>query len=239
MYIAICDDQPEALHYISALIDEWQKERCLPLRYKVFYNAVEMLASARQEHFTLYLLDILMPGINGITTAEEIRSFDDATEIVFITSTTDFAYASYGVRALNYLLKPIGREPLFKLLDKLHLQEQRPQEALMLKTGTTLIRVPFSNLVYVEVIRKHLYFHLINNEVREVMGALKDYENQLLARPEFMRVHRSYIVNMLQAAELSPTSIRTFAGETLPVSRLLYPQLQKDYIMLLFENKEV
>lgn len=208
------------------------------LRYQQFSNPVEMLAQARQQHFTVYFLDVLMPGLNGITTAQEIRSFDDTAEIVFITNTTEFAYASYGVRALNYLLKPIQQEALFKLLDKIYLQEQQPPEGLMLKTGATLIRVPFANLVYVEVIRKHLYFHLINNEIREVMGALKDYENLLLARPEFMRTHRSYIVNMLQAAEFAPTCIRTFTGEILPVSRLLYPQLQKDYIALLFANKE-
>lgn len=238
MYIAICDDQQEALHSISSLIDEWIQTRQVPLRCLQFDNALEMLTTARHEHFTLYLLDVLMPGINGITTAQEIRGFDEAAEIIFITSTSEFAYESYGVHALNYLLKPVGREQLFNLLDKIHQQEQRPQDALTLKTGTTIIRVPFANLVYVEVIRKRLYFHLINNEVREVMGALKDYENLLLERPEFMRVHRSYIVNMLQAAEFAPTYIRTFANEILPVSRLLYPQLQKDYIKLLFANRE-
>ena len=62
----------------------------------------------------------------------------------------------------------------------------------------TLVRVPFSQLAYVEVNGKHLYFHLADGTVREVAGSLKDYEPLLLARPEFMRIHRSYIVNMLQ-----------------------------------------
>ena len=67
---------------------------------------------------------------------------------------------------------------------------------------------------------------------------MRDYEPLLLARPEFMRVHRSYIVNMLQVAELSPAGVRTFSGMNLPVSRLLYPQLQKDYMSLLFAERE-
>lgn len=70
-----------------------------------------------------------------------------------------------------------------------------------------------------------------------MVGSLKDYEGPLLARPEFMRIHRSYIVNMLQIGELSPTGVRTFSGQSLPVSRLLYPQLQKDYMALLFEQE--
>lgn len=67
---------------------------------------------------------------------------------------------------------------------------------------------------------------------------MKEYEQLLLERPEFMRIHRSYIVNMLQTSELAPTGVRTFSGKLLPVSRLLYPQLQKDYLKLLFEQRE-
>ena len=74
--------------------------------------------------------------------------------------------------------------------------------------------------------------------MREVYGALSDYEPLLLSRPEFMRTHRSYIVNMLQVSELSPGGVRTFSGKNLPVSRLLYPQLQKDYMQLLFTERE-
>ena len=92
------------------------------------------------------------------------------------------------------------------------------------------MRVPFSQLTYVEVNGKHLYFNLADGQVREVVGSMKEYEDALLTRPEFMRIHRSYIVNMLQIEELSP------AG--LPVSRLLYPQLQKDYMKLLFAQRE-
>lgn len=66
---------------------------------------------------------------------------------------------------------------------------------------------------------------------------MRDYEPLLLKRPEFMRTHRSYIVNMLQVSELSPAGVRTFFGKELPVSRLLYPQLQKDYMQLMFAER--
>ena len=97
--------------------------------------------------------------------------------------------------------------------------------------------MPYSHICYVEVIGKHVYFHLTDRNVREVAGSLKDFEPALLPRPEFMRVHRSYIVNMLQVEELSSAGLRTFQGEHLPVSRLSYPQLQKDYMALLFEQR--
>ena len=236
MYIAVCDDEATELNAIDALLHAWETERNIPLRRKLFQSAMELMEVARQERFTLYLLDVLMPAINGMDAAHEIRTFDRAADMVFFTSSLEFACESYRVQALDYLLKPVDKELLFSLLDRLHRREQRPQEALTLKTSTTVLRIPFSELSFVEVIGKRLYFNLADSDVREVAGSLKDYEELLLARPEFMRVHRSYIVNMLQAEKFSPSHIRTFSGKDIPVSRLLYPQLQKDYMALLFEQ---
>lgn len=239
MYIAVCDDQLSELELLTELLDQWQKERKMPLRYRDFRSAAELLDAAEKEGFTLYLLDVMMPGTDGLAAARDIRCFDDTAEIIFLTSSPGFAYESYGVHALDYLLKPIRAERLFPILDRLLLREQKPQDGLTLKCGATLIRIPFSQLTYVEVNGKHLYFNLTDGSVREVYGTLKEYEPLLLSRPEFMQVHRSYIVNMLQAAEFSATGIRTFSGKNLPVSRLLYPQLQKDYMKLLFAEREV
>ena len=115
--------------------------------------------------------------------------------------------------------------------------EQRPQDGLTVKGGKVLFRIPFSQLAYVEVNHKHLYFNLTDGSVREVAGVLKQYEDQLLAREEFMRIHRSYIVNMLQIETFAPTEVRTFSRKSLPISRLIYPQLQKDYLALLFKDR--
>lgn len=238
MYLAVCDDQADELNVLISLIGRWQRERRAAMRYRAFDNADELLKTAAGESFSLYLLDVIMPGVDGIAAAREIRGFDEAADIVFLTSSPDFAYQSYGVKAMDYLLKPVGADKLFPILDRLLLREQKPQEGLTLKCGTSLIRVPFSNLDYLEVSGKHLYFNLTDGSVREVFGTLKEFEPVLLERPEFIRVHRSYIVNLFQAAELSSAGIRTFSGKTIPVSRLLYSQVQKNYLNLLFAKEE-
>ena len=238
MYLAVCDDKKEELNAVLSLLDAWQEDRGIPLRRKAYQSAAELLETARQERFTLYLLDVMMPRMDGLEAARRIRQFDDAAEIVFLSASPGFAYESYGVRALNYLLKPVEGEKLFALLDQLWLREQKPMDALTLKTATTIIRVPYANISYVEVIGKHVYFHLVDGDTREVTGSLKDFESVLLSRPEFMRVHRSYIVNMFQVEQISSSGLRTFRGENLPVSRLSFPQLQRDYMALLFEQRE-
>lgn len=239
MYIAICDDQAEELRVLTDLLCLWQEEHHTVLHFKTFRSGAELLDAAQGEPFTLYLLDVMMPGTSGMEAARELRTFDTAADIVFLTAYPGFAYESYGVGALDYLLKPVSAEKLFPILERIFLREQKPQEGLTIKSGSTLTRVLFSQLTYVEVNGKHLYFNLTDGSVHKVFGTLNEYAPLLLSRPEFMQTHRSYVVNMLQAAELSPSGIRTFSGKSLPVSRLLYPQLQKDYMKLLFTRRGV
>ena len=239
MYIAICDDQINELERVVNLLHMWEKEHNTTLRFKTFQSAAEMLdaAASEKDPFSLYLLDVMMPRTNGIAVAREIRSFDEAADIVFFTTSPEFAYASYDVRALNYLLKPVQPEKLFPILDRLSLQESNPQEDLLLKSGATLTRVPFSQIVYVEVMNKSLYYHLTDKTVKHVSGALRECEPVLLSRPEFKRIHRSYIVNLTKVIELSPTAAKTVLGTELPISRGLHQQLQNDYVKLLFTRE--
>ena len=230
MYLAVCDDDREELDAVLSLLDAWKAGRGAVLRCKVFQSGMELVETAPRERFTLYLLDVVMPGMDGLEAAKEIRSFDNEAEIVFLSTSPGFAYESYGVRALNYLLKPVEEGKLFALLDQLLLREQKPQEALMLKTAAASIRVPYARISYVEVIGKHVYFHLVDGDVREVTGALKEFEDALLSRAEFMRVHRSYIVNMLQIEELSFAGLRTVRGESLPVSRTLRKEVASRWL---------
>lgn len=236
MYIAVCDDQAEELQQLNDLLEEWQQLRQTGLRVRSFRSAGELLDAAKREPFTLYLLDIMMPGTDGLSAAKELRMLSEDADIVFITSSPGFAYESYSVRASDYLLKPVRGEQLFPLLDRLLLSEQHPRSGLVLKRSGTLIRVLFSQLAYVEVNGKHLYFNMIDGTVHEIFGSMSEYEEALLIQPEFMRVHRSYIVNMLQVAELSSGRLKTFSGREIPVSRLLRTQVQKDYMKLLFSE---
>ena len=238
MYIAVCDDQEKELETIIHLLHHWEKEHNTILQYKTFRNAAELLSAAEKECFTLYLLDVLMPGTDGMAAAREIRSFDEAADIVFLTASPDFAYESYGVRALDYLLKPIQADKLLSLLSRLSLQEMEMQDSLLLKSGAALIRVFFSQLIYVEVIDKHLYYHLMDGTVHTVSGTLKECELLLQSHPEFKQIHRSYIVNLRWIDELSPSMVKTSTGQKLPVSRRLYPELKEYYVKTLFDRGE-
>ena len=80
MYIAVCDDQAEELEALTNLLHIWQEEHKTALRYKTFRSAAQLLDAAEKERFTLYLLDVMMPGMNGLAAAREIRGFDGENE---------------------------------------------------------------------------------------------------------------------------------------------------------------
>ena len=165
MYIAVCDDQIEELEKLTALLQAWQSDRRSDVRFQTFRSGGQLLDAARVERFTLYLLDVLMPGMTGMDAAREIRSFDAAADIIFLTTSPGFAYESYGVRAAEYLLKPINAKLLYPVLDKLYLRDQKPQDGLTVKSNGMLVRLPFSHLSYVEVNGKHLFFNMADGTV--------------------------------------------------------------------------
>lgn len=77
------------------------------------------------------------------------------------------------------------------------------------------------------------------NPNQQTPGTLAELEKQLLDRQEFVKIHRSYIVNLNQVAALSPEGCVMLSGKNLPISRLLYQQVRKRYITHLFGNMEV
>jgi len=237
--IAVCDDDSQELERISSFIDTYQRESKVLLTYKTFQSAIELISSMGSSDYDILLLDILMPGINGMQAAHEIRSFDAGVKMVFLTSSPEFAVESYAVKAYDYILKPVSRDKLFSILEAVIAEEQKPLEGLTVKTQSGMARILFSRLAFVEIMNKKLYFHLADGSVQEVTASLAAFEEELLARAEFVKVHRSYIVNLWQVGELGSKELITHAGKTVPISRLLYGKVREAYMKHLFLEKGV
>lgn len=239
MKIAICDDDSKELAKISSILDAYILEKSILLTYKAFQSATELVSAMESEDFDILLLDILMPGLNGIQAAFEIREFDGVVKIIFLTSSPEFAVESYQVKAYNYILKPVSKEKLYHIMDELVKEEQKPQEGLTIKTQKNIAFILFSHIVFVEVMNKTLYFHLADGSVREVNSTLAAFEDKLLSRPEFVKVHRSYLVNLWHISEVSSKELITSTGKKIPISRQLYGKVRAAYMEHLFVEKGV
>lgn len=203
-----------------------------------FQSATELLASMDDRDYDLLLLDMLMPGVNGMQAAREIRERNSQIEIVFLTSSPEYAVESYSVRAHYYLLKPATEDKLFPILDRLTADFKRPEDGLRIKTQTSVFSLPYRKIEYMEVSAKKLYFYLTDGSTREISGSLTDFERALLKRPGFIKVHRSYLINLQWVKELRQGELLTAGGRRVPVSRTAYPQVRTAYTQFLFEEAE-
>ena len=239
MKIAICDDDKRELQQIAALVENYRKERKAELTCVVYQSATELLVSMGRTEYDVLLLDVMMPGVNGIQAAREIRDSNDAVEIVFLTSSPEFAVESYTVRAYHYLLKPLTKDKLYPILDKLSNHFKDEEAVLHVKSQTSIFNVPYSKIEYVEVNAKTLYFHLTDGSIRAVYGSLSLYEKQLLSRPGFLRVHRSYLVNLSWVRELRQKELLMESGGHVPISRSAGAAVRTAYTRFLFHESAV
>ena len=100
----------------------------------------------------MVLLDVMMPGENGIETAREIRRYDTAVQIIFVTSSSEFAVQSYVVGAYYYQLKPIWKDSFFRLTDAVLAEcRKRTQHSLILRCKSGVTRITLDSLEYCEV----------------------------------------------------------------------------------------
>ena len=136
---AVCDDNEKELKQALALLEDYLLSRPgLAGRAEAFSSCAALLERVHTAGgFDLYLLDILMPGQNGIETGRRLRALGDGGEIVYLTNSNDFAADSYEVGAFFYLLKPVSRERLFEVLDRA-VQRQRERQGSAVVVSTAL-----------------------------------------------------------------------------------------------------
>lgn len=239
MRIAVCDDNIQELGRISKLLNDYREKTKAGFTYATYSDGIALLEDVRKGSFDFLLLDVLMPLVNGMQAAHEVRMYDENIKIAFLTSSPEFAVESYSVEAFAYLLKPATAESLFPVLDKVFVAARNQEEGLSVKFQNGIANILFSRIAYVEVMNRTLRFHLTDGSVRELAAPLSDYEKALLRRPEFARVHRAFIVNLWQIQELRPEQLITYTGSTVPVSRRLYAQVRKAFMEQLFVEKGV
>ena len=122
MNIAICDDEILFTRELSSLLTHWAKKIDFSLTLYPYSNGDDLLTALQTIPVDLIFLDIIMPLLNGIDTAKEIRSMGLTVPVIFLTSSREFALDSYDVKAFHYLLKPVNTLKLFSVMDDFFLK---------------------------------------------------------------------------------------------------------------------
>jgi DNA-binding LytR/AlgR family response regulator len=240
--IAICDDDSAEIQTIVEIAHEYKTLHIdeYDVKYKAFFSGDDLLqALERGEVYNIFLLDVIMPFINGIDVAKELRLRDNEAKIIFLTSSPEFAVASYSVDAFYYLLKPVTKEKLYVVLEKAAAEIiSMAGKSILIKSHKDLYKIYLHNIEYVEVNGRRLVFHLRNGNTLESTGALSEIEKVLLGHRQFIKPHRSYIINMDHIDTLTINQVKTSSHMPIPISRVNYPDIKKAYIEYSFGKSE-
>lgn len=238
MRVAICDDDIKYIQELADLLKCYGEDNLCNVEYKAYTNPLELVAQIEKGlHYDVILLDVLMPGINGIQCAKDIRSFDNLVKIIFLTSSSEFAVESYSVRAYQYLLKPIRKENLFSVLKMLENEsESAERNVFVVKSKMGITKIVLSKLQYCEVVNRKIILHLTNNEECECNLRMNELEEKLEIFGMFIRPHRSFLVNMDYIQTLTTHSIVMENGLKIPVPREKYAQIKQIYMDYIFRT---
>jgi len=230
--IAICDDEPIFASQIEAIIGHWTDKPADTITEK-FTDGDTLIRAHTAAPFDIILLDVIMPLLDGIETAREIRMADKDVKIVFLTSSPEFAVDSYTVKASNYLLKPIDPYRLLACLE-LSADIAGSSPGLILRCPHAVYRVNLSDIEYIEAQNKHILFVLSDGRTVESLAPLYTYESALTLDDGFFRCHRSYIVNIYRIDTYTTKEIRMRSGARIPISRSCHKEFEDAYFTVLF-----
>ena len=158
-----------------------------------------------------------MPNLNGMKAAQKIYEKDKDVVMVFVTNLEKYAVQGYRVDAMGYLLKPFAYSRFAEIMDKsLRRLERRRAEEIVLLNGGTIVRVPVSNILYIEVIGHILTYHTSYGEY-QMRGKLSEKEKEL-EKMGFARCNKGYLVNLMHVKGIVKNIVQV-GEEELLISR--------------------
>ena len=237
------DDEPLALRQIKSYI-----ERAADLELvELCSSAVIAQEVLQREKIDLMFVDINMPDLNGV---DFVRELSSPPMVIFTTAYTEYAIEGFRLDAVDYLLKPFSFDEfsravskakslfeLNKLREKHSLTESsvvdngssnEATDCISIKADYKVTMVRYADIIYIESVGEYVRLHLNNASAITTLFRLKNMESALPS-DKFMRVHRSYIVNLGHVTGYSRSRVMLDNGEYVPVS-VNYRDAFREYI---------
>jgi two-component system LytT family response regulator len=225
------DDEPLALKQIAGYIG---KTPFLELKAE-FGSAIKAMTFLQENEIDLMFVDINMPDLNGL---DFVKSQSNPPKVIFTTAYSEYAVEGFKVNALDYLLKPIDYDIFLKSANRAHewfdLQEKKNFKIesndvfLFIKAEYKVLRINLSDIKYIEGMREYVRIHMVGQRPIMTIVSMKKIE-EYLPQNKFMRVHRSYIVNLEKITTIDRNRIIFDNNMYIPVSGQ-YNQKFQEYL---------
>jgi len=232
------DDEPLALKQLANYIE---RTPTLELAATA-QSAAEALDIIRRDTIDALFLDINMPDMNGF---ELLATLSEPPLIVFTTAYAEYAIDGFKANALDYLLKPFGYDDFKRAADKVVAQynllhtavvsTEDDDDTLFLRTEHRIVRISIADILFVEGMSEYLKIHFDTQRPIVVLMSMKRMEERLLPH-HFMRIHRSYIINLRKIKEVNKSRVILSERDFIPIGDL-YREQFVDYLNSKFLQK--
>lgn len=231
MKIAICDDEKEFLENIDYAIKTYMNEKGLDYNIDL-YNSGKSIMEL-QKNIVLYdvvFLDINMPEISGLEVAEWIRTYSDDVNIVFITAIISYAIQGYKYNAVRYILKNERqlKASIYECMDAViyRMKHMGIDKRIFISNQK---EISVNKVMYIESSAHKVILHIEGKESEDyvVKNKLNNIEKMLDDCKYMIRVHQSYIVNMMYVKKISGYRIYLKNGIEIGVPKPRYKEVKK------------
>lgn len=229
MRICLVDDDSTQLDYLKVIIEKWANKHNINTDINFYHSAEEMIFENNESYpFDMIVLDIQMGEINGIELAKRIRKTDRNVIIAFISGMADYVFEGYEVQAIRYILKPVKDEKVYELLDYVNTHKSKENKFFILSVSGEKKKINYDDIIYFEAMGHYIVFHLENTEY--------DYKYNIsdlcldLAKSEFIRTHRSYVVNIKYIEKITRNECQLINNIKVPLSRNSYKSVNEKFI---------
>lgn len=232
--IAICDDEPNAGYHLSKIIENYSFSKGVDFQIDYFSDGKALLQRYQKSgDYHILLLDVEMPGLNGIRLAEIIRTtIDKRMIIVFISNYPQYMQDSFRVHPFHYITKPVTMNSVYDLMNHVIDEiEDRHVIYSLINSDLGEITINIKDILYIEVTDSKLgllKFHFHDNSIT-TKGTL-GYWNNELKNYNFYQCHRSILLNLAHIHYFIKHAIILDNGQQIPVSRASEKYLKDSYL---------
>ena len=229
--IAICDDEKEFCDSAERMLKLYLEEKAVPYQADVFNVPSELVdMTEKGTIYDIYLLDIYMPGVTGMSIATELRNCDIKSPIIFLTSSTDHALEAFGVDATHYLLKPYSKENFYVGMDKaMQSITSHKDDSIVLKVDNEYRSISVSGIIYCESDDKYQRLYLESGEKLLIRISGADLYKQLSQFDSFYHCGRAHIINLDYISRVTVEGVIFKNGRALKLPHTVLAGLKKAF----------
>ena len=242
LHIAICDDQPAELQEIHRIAREYfQEQTSRRAVFHTFSNPMDFLDYLEKGgQCDIALMDIVMPGMDGIAVARQIRDRKDRTEIVFLTTSREFAIDAFALKAAHYLIKPFTPKQMEEALSRAmrSFVDREPKKIVLQGESGVLRTVEAESILYAENFHHHRAVYTTLGELKETRRTLTALAEELdqLCPGLFIQPYRGYVVNQEAIRAVTKEGILLQNGTKVPIKSGDFRKLRDAYFEWAFRK---